>query len=223
MFYICGFMWRKLTFLTGLFLLLACLPAKGQYVLTGNAPFCTRWSQLKGEHFDIIYPSEIDSLAREYLYTFEKTRTATLTGLHIETPHMPMILQPYDLYSNGMVSLAPRRIELYTTPPSTPLYALNWEMQLAVHEGRHIGQMSHYTKGLYHFLNILTGEQGSAVGIGLYPTRVLLEGDAVQNETDMTFAGRGRDPEFLKFFRASFVEGDFRTWANWRYTPSAWF
>ena len=217
MFYICGFMWRKLTILTGLFLLLACLPAKGQYVLTGNAPFSTRWSQLKGEHFDIIYPSEIDSLAREYLYTFEKTRKATLTGLHIETPHMPMILQPYDLYSNGMVSWAPRRIELYTTPPSTPLYALNWEMQLAVHEGRHIGQMSHYTKGLYHFLNILTGEQGSAVGIGLYPTRVLLEGDAVQNETDMTFAGRGRDPEFLKFFRASFVEGDFRTWANWRY------
>ena len=215
--YICNFMSKKRTILTIILLLTAILPVRGQYVLSGSAPAGTRWSQLKGDHFNLIYPSEIDSLAREYLYSFEKTRTATLTGLHIETPKMPMILQPYDMYSNGMVAWAPKRIELYTTPPGDALYALNWEMQLAVHEGRHIGQMTHYTKGFYHVLNILAGEQGSAVGIGLYPTRVLLEGDAVQNETDMTGSGRGRDPEFLKFFRASFLAGDFRNWADWRY------
>ncbi|MBR5019864.1 MAG: hypothetical protein IKX53_09565 [Bacteroidales bacterium] len=208
---------KKRTILTLILLLTVILPVRAQYVLSGSAPAGTRWSQLKGEHFDLIYPTEIDSLARVYLYTFEKTRTATLTGLRIETPHMPMILQPYDMYSNGMVAWAPRRIELYTTPLGDPLYALNWEMQLAVHEGRHIGQMAHYTKGLYHVLNLLAGEQGSAVGIGLYPSRVLLEGDAVENETDLTAAGRGRDPEFLKYFRASFLAGDFRSWANWRY------
>ena len=207
----------KRIILTGFLLLAAFLPVRAQYVLSGNAPAGTRWSQIQGEHFQLIFPSEIDSLAREYLYLFEKTRPATLTGLHIETPKMPMILQPYDMYSNGMVAWAPKRIELYTTPPGDALYALNWEMQLAVHEGRHIGQMTHYTKGFYHFLNILFGEQGHAIGIGLYPTRTLLEGDAVQNETDLTASGRGRDPEFLKFFRASFLAGDFRTYANWKY------
>ena len=207
----------KRIILTGFLLLAAFLPVRAQYVLSGNAPAGTRWSQIQGEHFQLIFPSEIDSLAREYLYLFEKTRPATLTGLHIETPKMPMILQPYDMYSNGMVAWAPKRIELYTTPPGDALYALNWEMQLAVHEGRHIGQMTHYTKGFYHFLNILFGEQGHAIGIGLYPTRTLLEGDAVQNETDLTPSGRGRDPEFLKFFRASFLAGDFRTYANWKY------
>lgn len=210
-------MLKKSTLLTGILLLATILSAHAQYVQTGSAPAGTRWSQIKGEHFDLIFPSEIDSLAREYLYAFEKTRTATLTGLHIEPPRMPMILQPYNMNSNGMVSWAPRRVEILTTPPGTPLFALNWEMQLALHEGRHIGQMAHYTKGFYHALNILAGEQGSAVGIGLYPTRVLLEGDAVQNETDLSASGRGRDPEFLKFFRASFVEGDFRTWSQWRY------
>lgn len=207
---------RKFFFLTGLLLCFA-LPAGAQYVLNGNAPASTRWSRLQGDHFDLIYPVDIDSLAREYLYSFEKTRTATLTGLHVETPRMPMILHPYQMNSNGMVVWAPRRLELYTTPLASPLYARDWITQLAVHEGRHIGQMSHYTKGVYHVLNILAGEQGSAVGVGLYPTRVLLEGDAVQNETDLTGAGRGRDPEFLKFFRASFVAGDFRSWADWRY------
>lgn len=208
---------RKFVILTGILLLAACLPLHAQYVLTGSAPAGTKWSRLKGDHFDLIYPREIDSLAREYLFTFEKYRDASLTGLHVETPRMPIILQPYNMYSNGMVSWSPRRIELYTTPPGTPLYALDWETQLAVHEGRHVGQMSHYTQGIYKVLNILLGEQGSAIGIGLYPTRVLTEGDAVQNETDLTDAGRGRDPEFLKFFRASFVDGDFRTWADWRY------
>ena len=208
---------KRFAILTGILLLAACLPAGAQYVLTGAAPASTKWSRIKGDHFDLIFPTEVDSLAREYLYVFEKHRPATLTGLHVETPRMPMILQPYDMYSNGMVAWAPRRLELYTTPPGTPLYALDWETQLAVHEGRHIGQMAHYTKGFYNFLNILAGEQGSAIGIGLYPTRVLTEGDAVQNETDLTEAGRGRDPEFLKFFRASFLAGDFRTWADWRY------
>ena len=208
---------KKRVILLGILLLLGSLPAAAQYYMTGSAPADTRWSRIRSEHFDVIFPVELDSLAREYLYSFEKTRDATLTGLRIETPRMPIVLQPYDMYSNGMVVWAPKRLELYTTPPGNALYALNWEMQLAVHEGRHIGQMTHYTKGFYHFLNILAGEQGSAVGIGLYPSQTLMEGDAVQNETDLTGTGRGRDPEFLKYFRAAFLAGDFRTYDAWRY------
>lgn len=214
--YLCGFMRPKYIFLICL-LLWSALPAAAQYVLNGTAPANTRWSRIQGDHFDIIYPTEIDSLAREYLFSFEKTRNADLAGLHIDTPHMPIILHPYQMNSNGMVVWAPRRLELYTTPMANPLYARDWVTQLAVHEGRHIGQMAHYTKGIYAVLNVLAGEQGSAVGVGLYPTKVLLEGDAVQNETDLTGAGRGRDPEFLKYFRAAFLAGDYRNWFAWRY------
>lgn len=192
-------------------------PVRGQYYLTGSAPSSARWNQIEGEHFTVIYPREIDSLAREYLFSLEKWRTPSLTGLRIETPRMPVILQPYNMNSNGMVAWAPRRVELYTTPLGDPLYALDWTTQLAVHEGRHIGQMTHYTKGSFRLLNLLLGEQGSAIGIGLQPSRVLFEGDAVQNETDLTHSGRGRNPEFLKYFRASFLAGDFRKYVDWRY------
>ena len=164
--YLCGFMRPKYIFLSCL-LLWSALPAAAQYVLNGTAPANTRWSRIQGDHFDIIYPTEIDSLAREYLFSFEKTRNADLAGLHIETPHMPIILHPYQMNSNGMVVWAPRRLELYTTPMADPLYARDWVTQLAVHEGRHIGQMAHYTKGIYAVLNVLAGEQGSAVGVGL--------------------------------------------------------
>ncbi|MBR1538470.1 MAG: hypothetical protein IJ636_03085, partial [Bacteroidales bacterium] len=208
---------RRKTAILLAILLLGSLPAAAQYYTTGNAPSGLRWHHIRSEHFDVIFPVGLDSLARVYLYDFEKTRSASLTGLRIETPAMPVVLHPYDMYSNGMVVWAPKRLELYTTPPGDPLYALNWEMQLAVHEGRHIGQMAHYTKGIYRVLNILAGEQGSAVGIGLYPSKSLMEGDAVQNETDLTASGRGRDPEFLKYFRAAFLSGDFRSYDAWRY------
>lgn len=76
---------RLFAIFLGLFLL-GVLPAEAQYYMTGSAPASTRWSKISGDHFDIVFPDGLDSLAREYLYSFEKTRTATLTGLHIDTP-----------------------------------------------------------------------------------------------------------------------------------------
>ena len=197
---------------------LSVLPLRAQYYQTGSDPGSTRWRILHSRNFDVIYPTEIDSLAREFLFAFERDRDADLTGLRIETERVPLILHPYDMNSNGMVVWAPKRTELMTTPPFKPLYPMDWETQLSVHEGRHLGQMAHYTKGIYHWLMLLTGEQGIGIGVGLYPSKTLLEGDAVQNETDLTGAGRGRDPEFLKFYRAAFLSNEFRKYDDWRYS-----
>ena len=197
-----------------LFLLLGAPQARAQYYTTGSAPTSVRWSQIKSDHFTVIFPREIDSLAREYLYAFERTREATLTGLHIDPPRMPIVLQPYNMNSNGSVAWAPRRIELYTTPPGRPLYALDWETQLVVHEGRHVGQFTHFIRGALFPFQILAGEQGFALA---FPSTTQMEGDAVQHETDMTGAGRGRDPEFLKYYRAAFLADDYRSYDHWRY------
>ena len=207
-------MWKKSTALLALCLLLVAPQAAGQYHFPGSAPANVHWNQIKGDHFTLIYPRDIDSLAREYLYAFERTRESTLTGLHINTPRMPLILQPYNMYSNGNVSWAPRRIELYTTPPGDPLYALDWIDQLAIHEGRHVGQFAHYTQGNLRPLFWLFGEQAFVMG---FPSTTQNEGDAVAHETDMTASGRGRDPDFLKYYRAAFLAGDIRKYDNWRY------
>lgn len=209
-------MTRKLLILLTL-TVLAALPARAQYYQTGSNPSGTRWNHISGEHFEVIYPREIDSLAREFLFAFERDRAADLAGLRIQSERVPMILHPYDMYSNGTVVWAPKRVELMTTPPFEALYPMDWETQLSTHEGRHLGQMAHYTRGIYRVLMFLTGEQGIGVGVGLYPSKTLLEGDAVQNETDLTGAGRGRNPEFLKFYHASFLEKDFRKYDDWRY------
>lgn len=210
-------MLKRLT-LSLLFLLtLAAAPLRAQYYQLGADPSSTRWNRIRSDNFDVIYPVELDSLARVYLYSFERMRPIDIAGLGIESVKVPIVLHPYTMESNGTVVWAPKRAELITTPPSSALYALNWEQQLASHEGRHLGQMVHYTKGIYKLLGYLAGEQSIAIGVGFYPSRTFLEGDAVQNETDFSNTGRGRDPDFLKYYRAAFVNDDTRNYDRWRY------
>jgi hypothetical protein len=192
-------------------------PASAQYFTIGSDPETAKWMELKSDNFSIIYPLETDSLARKYLYQFEKTIKNSLVGLKIDPPHVPLVLHPYTTSSNGTVVWAPKRVELISTPSAYRGFAQNWEKQLALHEGRHLGQMAHYTKGVFSILSFILGEQSVGLGIGFYPSVWLLEGDATLNETDFSETGRGRDANFLMYFRASFLNGDIRDYDHWRY------
>lgn len=188
-----------------------------QYYTIGTDPSSSRWNILESNNFRIIYPRETDSLAREYLFAFERTRGETMSGLKIDPDKIPLILHPYTSQSNATVVWAPKRVDIITTPPAYSSYADGWIHQLAVHEGRHVGQMTHYTKGVFKWLYYIIGEQSAGLGVGFYPSRWFLEGDAVMNETDFSSSGRGRDPNFLMFFRASFLDGEYRKYDSWRY------
>ncbi|MDD2594313.1 MAG: hypothetical protein PHD11_00665 [Bacteroidales bacterium] len=200
--------------------------SSAQYYTLGADPASAKWMQLKSDNYSIIYPAETDSIARRFLYLFEKNRANTQLGLNIEMPKVPLVLHPYTTQSNGSVVWAPKRIELISTPPSSGGYAQNWEEQLAIHEGRHLGQMAHYTRKTFSVFHFLFGEQSIALGTGFYPSGWFLEGDATLNETDFSIAGRGRSASFLSYFRASFIQGDFRDYDHWRfgsykyYTPN---
>lgn len=198
-------------------LLLSQNRAAAQYFTLGNDPSHAKWSFIQGDTYKVIYPQQTDSLARRYLYLFEKHQRTNLTGLKMESPRVPLILHPYTTTSNATVVWAPKRVEIFTSPPATGGYAQNWETQLALHEGRHLGQMQHYTKGVFSFFHLLLGEQSIALGVGFYPSVWLLEGDAVLNETDFSSAGRGRDGEFLMYYRTAFLQGDIRSYDHWRY------
>ena len=146
-------------------LLLSQNRAAAQYYTLGNDPANAKWSIIRGDTYKIIYPQQTDSLARRYLYLFEKHRHTNLAGLRIESPKMPIILHPYTTTSNATVVWAPRRMEIFTSPPATGGNAQNWETQLALHEGRDLGQMHRYAKGVFNFFNILFGEHSLAQGI----------------------------------------------------------
>ena len=199
--------------------------AYGQFVTSGGVPAKTRWMQLQGDTYKVIYPKGSDSLAARYLWHLEQNRPAVMLGLGgIKPAKIPAVLYNGTVNSNGMVVWAPKRMELYTLPPQQT-YPVRWEEQLAVHESRHVGQISHFTKGIFRLGSVLAGEQSPAIGVGIYPSRWFLEGDATVAETELSNAGRGRSAEFMEYYRASFLEGDMRNWYRWKldsykyYTP----
>ncbi len=167
-------------------------------------------------------------MAMRYLWLLEGNSPAVMLGLGgIQPAGMPVVLYNGTVNSNGMVVWAPKRMELYTMPVRSS-YPQRWDVQLALHESRHVGQMTHFTKGVYRPLSYLLGQQSPSIGVGLYASRWFLEGDAVVAETELSNTGRGRTAEFMEYYRASFLEGKFRNWDRWKqgsyrhYTPNAY-
>ena len=57
----------------------------------------------------------------------------------------------------------------------------------------------------------------TGIGVGLYPSKAFLEGDAVIAETELTNAGRGRNADFMMYLRAAYLNGDYRDWDKWNF------
>lgn len=200
-------------------------PLQGQFVSYGENPARLKWMQVEGDSYKVVYPYGMDSLAVRYLWLLEENRAAVMAGLGGISPRkIPVLLNNRTVRSNGTVVWAPKRMELYTIPP-TGNYPQEWEQQLAVHESRHVGQMAHFTKGIYRLGSLLTGQQAASVGVGIYPSRWMLEGDAVIAETELSNTGRGRNAEFMEYYRMAEMVGDRRRWEQWKhgsykyYTP----
>ena len=191
--------------------------AKGQFYLTGEDPSGVKWSMIKSRNYKVIYPREFDSIAQRYVNLLEYYRPYVMSGLLAEPRPIPVVLHPFSVQSNGMVTWAPKRVELYTTPPANHGYSQNWDEQLVLHESRHVGQMNAFTKGVFKPLNWLLGEQITGLGCGIYGSKWMFEGDAVVAETELSRSGRGRSASFMEYYRASALSGEFRDWYKWRY------
>lgn len=187
----------------------------GQFFSLGNDPARVSWRYYKSDDFRIIYPEKIDSVAKRYIWLLHKLKPHVIETLNADAGSIDVILHPYTVMSNGMVGVAPRRMELFTTPSFTDDYVDSWEKHLVIHELRHVGQISKFERGIFKPLRWIAGEQAVAAGVGLYMSQWALEGDAVLSETEFTSAGRGRDPDHLIYYRAAFLNGDYRSWDRW--------
>ena len=121
--------------------LLAGTTASAQFFQAGSDPF-SRWSEMGTEHYRIIYPRGLDSLARAYVVDLEQWQptvgaSAGLAPGSLQWGRTPVILHPWHPYSNGSVAWAPKRMDLYTHPEAYGPYPQSWMTQLTVHESRH--------------------------------------------------------------------------------------
>src|SRR5690606_31421434 len=129
-------------------------------------------------------------------FTEEAPKLATQLGhfLHIvsqdferSTRKMTFIIQTNYLQPNGFVMLAPRKSELYSTPPNVADNQ-QWLPNLALHESRHVVQFDNLT-------GKLSGAFFQQLALALFGLNLpawYFEGDATLQETRYSEGGRGR-------------------------------
>jgi len=221
----------KVKLLLSILALLAAGPlAEAQFYSLGSDPGSVKWSQIETDAYRIVYPSGMDSLARVYAVNLESARrvignSAGFVPNGSYRKKHPVILHNYSATDNGMVTWAPRRTDLLTIPSPYNPEAYPNESLLSLHESRHVAQMQFGNAYPFRWLNVVFGEMATGALSAVYPGPALLEGDAVAAETALTNSGRGRNGDFLEYYRVSFSEGVNRNWWQWRwgsfnkYTP----
>ena len=202
--------------------------AEAQFYSVGDDPGRLKWYSIESRNYRIIYPGGLDSLARVYGEMLEQYRlpvgaSAGYFPGEMTRKKMPVILHACNAQSNGSVAWAPKRMDLFTSPQGYGAEAMPWEKMLAIHESRHVSQMQFGLSNAFRPFYWIFGEMFAGAMPGIYPSKWMLEGDAVVAETALTDAGRGRSADFLNYYMAAFDNGDFRNWNRWRYGSFKYF
>ena len=194
---------KQIIFFFGMFLLSAHFFAQ-----TGNHASDIDWKYIENENVRVIYPKNAKEKAQRIaniIYHINRYNTASVGN---KSKKVDLILQTNQVLSNGFVTVAPFRSELFGTAPQNiaSLGSTDWLDLLAIHEYRHVLQYANADRGFTKLLHILNGDHGWGSSISFKIPSWYLEGDAVLSETLLTENGRGRNPNFFKEQRALFLE-----------------
>ncbi len=185
--------------------LLFCHSSYGQYYSTGSDPSNIKWKQIKSPFFKVVYPDDFESEAKRFISMLDSLYLYGGYTLKHSPKPIPVLIHSKSAYSNGLVSWAPKRMEIYPTPGQS-VFAQDYLEQLAIHEFRHVVQIDKLNAGFTKVLSYPFGQQAVGAILGLYVPLWFLEGDATLSETTLSKSGRGRLPSFEQEIRAQILE-----------------
>jgi hypothetical protein len=175
-----------------------------QFFVTGQDDAWTDWRQIDNEKYKIVFPvssyEQANYIANIFDFLIEKH------GSNSRIRKFTVLIHGKSSLSNGMVAVAPYRMELY--PMQKPDESIQNRLEgLAIHEFKHIVQMNNLQNGVGRIAKFLFGEQAIGLMAGLYVPAWFLEGEAVCQETQMSDWGRGRSPYFIDQMKAIVLSG----------------
>jgi len=192
-------------FIISLFLILKLFPAYSQYYTSGSDPARLQWRQIKTPTVRLVFEKNFEKEALRLAAFIDSMAPFISSGLKHHPQRINILIHNQTGYSNGFVSWAPRRSELYSTPHQN-INSIDWLEHLSIHEYRHVVQINKLNQGFTRFASILMGEQATGAVLGMYMPMWFLEGDAIITETSLTKSGRGRSFEFNQELKAQLVE-----------------
>ncbi len=170
-----------------LILTIYSIHAYGQVFDNSQSHFNIKWKQIDTENLVLIFPEEFKGEAPKLAKQLDLFLHQVSKNFERPARKMSFIIQTDYLQPNGFVMLAPRKSELYSTPPNIADNQ-QWLPNLALHESRHVAQFDNLT-------GRLRGSFFQQLALALFGLNLpawYFEGDAVLQETLYSNGGRGR-------------------------------
>lgn len=202
-------------------------PSTSNAQVFGGNPASIKWMQVQNKNVRVIFPAGLDSQARRVLQLNSLLDTTTLHSIGNHIRKWNIVLQNQTTGSNAYVRLAPVMSEYYLTPDPDNFSSgsIRWDDNLAIHENRHIQQLSNFNSGLTRVFFIFLGQEGQLLANGITIPDYFFEGDAVWQETLVSEQGRGRMPSFYNGIKSLWLKDKKYSWMKLRsgslkdYTP----
>lgn len=162
------------------------------------------WKQINTDTCRIIFPGHLEEQAQRVANFTHYLKKHHVEEIGNKAFKIDILLNNQTTVSNGFVSIAPWKSHFVTTPlqDNYQLTALPWLDLLALHEYRHVIQLSSARRGIVNILYYLFGQEAWAGAANLSIPNWFTEGDAVWAETTQSSQGRGRVSSFLEGYRA---------------------
>jgi hypothetical protein len=171
----------------------------------------TEWRRIRTEHFDVVYPGEIESGAQRAANALETMYAPLSRSLGAAIPgHTTVVLanQNVTRYSGGSVSLFPRMATFQTMPEETFWGTNDWIDTIVVQEARHLVQIAKMSRGFGKLASVLFGDLGLATTLGISMPEWWWEGDARNAETTLLRGGIGQYASSEMATRALLLSGE---------------
>lgn len=172
-----------------------------QYYVVGQDPASTTWNQINSPDFRIIFPSNYEKKAQEYITLLELSHKSVSLPYLKKNNKFQIVLHNQTVVSNAIVSPTPMHADFFEMPDQST-YAQTWAKQLTLHEYRHVVQMQKLNQGTTKVLYYMFGDQAIGGIMGVFLPFWFIEGDAVFSETIYSKSGRGRSPDFTMDLKA---------------------
>jgi hypothetical protein len=199
---------KKYVILFLLFIIFWSQYSVAQFYSTGQDPASAKWNQINTDNFQIIFQKEFNDQAQNIANILEYYYKKAGKTLEHNPRKISVIVHNQTITSNGYVAWAPKRMELFATPPQD-VYPDPWIEHLCIHELRHVVQIDKLNQGITKILAIIFGQQATGLVTAQLPMWYL-EGDAVCMETALTDFGRGRLPFFERGIKTHLLSDDDR-------------
>ncbi|RPJ09202.1 MAG: hypothetical protein EHM28_02190 [Spirochaetaceae bacterium] len=165
------------------------------------------WREISTEHFVFIYQEKDKDAAAELAECCEEVYADVTVFFDSYPGNIRCVVRGDVDYANGFFTPLPVHLELYVRSPVGPWLGArssNWLRMLLTHEFTHFVDLVS-DRGLFYFLSIFMGESFKSASAAFWPFW-LVEGIAVNLETDFSTGGRGRNPFFEMQARAMLFE-----------------